>query len=127
MNEFTHEELQRVILKYDQAHASQRQATVAKQEENEQLAQEVEDLKAAKHDEADMDMYKEEIARLKGWCNNLSNENEELKLAREVRDNLLVEEVSKKATEMDEDKEGSNDGGDQDNTILLNSHVVQSL
>jgi hypothetical protein len=72
-------------------------------------------------------MYKEEIARLKGWCNNLSNENEELKLAREVRDNLLVEEVSKKATEMDEDKEGSNDGGDQDNTILLNSHVVQSL
>ena len=74
-----------------------------------------------------MDMYKEEIARLKGWCNNLSNENEELKLAREVRDNLLVEEVSKKATEMDEDKEGSNDGGDQDNTILLNSHVVQSL
>jgi len=35
-----------------------------------------------------MDMYKEEITRLKGYLNNLSNENEELKLARDVRDNL---------------------------------------
>jgi len=31
-------------------------------------------------------MYSEEIARLKGYLNNLSNENEELKLARDVRD-----------------------------------------
>ena len=31
-----------------------------------------------------------------------------------------------KATDND-DKEGSNDGGGEENAILLNSHVVQSL
>jgi hypothetical protein len=32
-------------------------------------------------------MYKEEALRLKSFINNLSNENEELKLARDMRDN----------------------------------------
>jgi len=47
--------------------------------------------------------------------NNLSNENEELKLSRDHRDSIQVENVMK---DMD-DKEGSNDG--EDNSIHLNS------
>lgn len=43
-------------------------------------------METAKHDQDDIEMYEEEITRLKGYLNNLSNENEELKLARDVRD-----------------------------------------
>ena len=114
MSEFTHEELQRVIMKYDQAHAQQRNATQEKLNEIGRLNERIEELEHA-HNQEDIDMYKEEIKKLKGYIDEISNENEELKLARDIRDNEQVEEMM------------NNDDEFADGSPLLNNRIAQSL
>lgn len=92
MDQFNHEQLQQVIRKYD-AHLKRMQDIQRdREEEIEELHAELDRLQN-QHEQDDVEMYKEEIIKLKSYLNQLSQENEELRRAQAEQDRLHVQEA----------------------------------
>lgn len=95
MDQYSHEELQKVIRRYDEEHKKNRLQILQnnkvldeKQEQTQQLHQK---LSKAQSVAEDIQMYDEEIKRLKEYMNMLSQENDKLKKEQEEREQQLLE------------------------------------
>ena len=94
MHEFSHEQLQMVIKKYDEQHKKTMKVLQDKDNELNDMRDQVQDMELRSSrmgNQEDMKIYEDQIERLKVYIDGLTKENSDLKKAREQADQALVE------------------------------------